>query len=149
MWALKLSPVMDKDELLLLFKGVGMKDKDRRQFASRISGGNSATGRKAGDFYPTPPEATIALLKFLHILSDSVVWECACGGGMMSRAIEKVGYETISTDVEDMGFGYAGIDFLTCQMEEKFDWIITNPPFSAAEKFIRKAWEYEKPFAFL
>lgn len=126
-----------------------MEDKDKRQFASRISGGNSATGRKAGDFYPTPPEATIALLNFLHIPSNSIVWECACGSGMMSQAIRAMGYQTISTDIEDMGFGMAGIDFLTYQQEERFDWIITNPPFSIAEKFVRKAWEYNKPFAFL
>lgn len=34
--------------------------------ARRISGGNSATGRRQSDFYPTPPEATIALVQFLR-----------------------------------------------------------------------------------
>ena len=126
-----------------------MEDKDKRQFASRISGGNSAAGRKAGDFYPTPPEATIALLNFLDIPSDAVVWECACGSGMMAQAIEGAGYRTIATDIANMGFGTAGADFLTYQQAEKFDWIITNPPFSIAEKFVRKAWQYGKPFAFL
>ena len=29
------------------------------------------------------------------------------------------------------------------------DWIITNPPFSLAEKFIERAWEFKKPFALL
>jgi len=126
-----------------------MDRKDKRQFASRISGGNSATGRKAGDFYPTPPEATIALLEFLSIPHGSVIWECACGRGDMARVIEALGYKTISTDIEDTGFGMSGIDFLTCEKRERFDWIITNPPFSIAEKFIRKAWETGKPFAFL
>lgn len=30
--------------------------------ASRITGGNSAIGRREADFYPTPPEVTVALL---------------------------------------------------------------------------------------
>ena len=28
--------------------------------ASRIAGGNSAIGRREADFYPTPPEVTVA-----------------------------------------------------------------------------------------
>ncbi len=34
--------------------------------ASRITGGNSAIGRREADFYPTPPEVTVALLDFLR-----------------------------------------------------------------------------------
>lgn len=30
--------------------------------ASRIAGGNSAIGRRESDFYPTPPEVTVALM---------------------------------------------------------------------------------------
>lgn len=31
--------------------------------ANRIAGGNSAIGRRESDFYPTPPEVTVALLE--------------------------------------------------------------------------------------
>lgn len=126
-----------------------MKYRDKQQFASQICGGNSATGRKAGDFYPTPPEATSALLNFLNIPHESVIWECACGSGEMARVIANAGYKTISSDIENNGFGVPRIDFLTYQQEEKFDWIITNPPFSIAEKFIRRAWDTGKNFSFL
>lgn len=118
-------------------------------FGSRIAGGNPAAGRRAWDFYPTPPEATLALLKFLGIPKSAVIWECACGSGEMSRAIAAEGYNVISSDIEDRGFGKGGADFITYRQESGFDWIITNPPFSLAEQFIRRAWEYEKPFAFL
>ncbi len=35
--------------------------------ASRIAGGNTAYKRVASDFYPTPPEATVALMDFLDL----------------------------------------------------------------------------------
>lgn len=120
-----------------------------KQFASRIVGGNPTAGRKAGDFYQTPPEATIALLDFLKIPKGVTIWECACGSGEMSKTIEAGGYHVISSDIEDRGFGIHGIDFITHQQERPFDWIITNPPFVLAEQFIKRAWEYGKPFAFL
>ena len=111
-------------------------------FGSRIACGNSTTGRRAWDFYQTPPEATLALLSFLGIPKGAVIWECACGSGEMSRTISAAGYDVISSDIEDYGFGQGGIDFLTYRQENRFDWIITNPPFSHAEPFIRRAWEY-------
>ena len=43
----------------------------------------------------------------------------------------------------------AGRDFLTTEPPICFDWIITNPPFSLSEAFIRKAYGYRKPFAML
>ena len=57
---------------------------DARQ-ASRINGGNSVTGRRASDFYPTPPEATIALMQFLNLPIGMRIWEPACGQGHMVR----------------------------------------------------------------
>lgn len=125
-----------------------MDTNNQRQFASRISGGNSATGRRAGDFYPTPPEVTVALLNYLNMPHHSIVWECACGTGDMARVIKEAGYETISSDIANTGYGIPGADFLTYEPGE-FDWIITNPPFSIAEKFILRAWDSGKPFAFL
>ena len=35
--------------------------------ASRIAGGNTAYKRAASDFYPTPPDVTFALMKFLSL----------------------------------------------------------------------------------
>lgn len=45
--------------------------------ASRIAGGNSAIGRRESDFYPTPPEVTVALLDFLRLPGRSVI--CTAG----------------------------------------------------------------------
>lgn len=91
----------------------GGKAVSDKLFGSRIAGGNSAAGRRAWDFYQTPPEATLALLNFLGIPKGATVWECACGNGEMSRTIEAAGYDIISSDIENHGFGRGGIDFIT------------------------------------
>ena len=109
---------------------------------SRINGGNSSTGRKASDFYPTPPEATVALLKFLSLPAQAHIWEPACGEGHMVDVMEAMGYEVTGTDIQ------AGDDFLTIPLMG-CDWIITNPPFRLAEQFIRQCAKHKKPFALL
>lgn len=116
--------------------------------ASRITGGNSAIGRRKSDFYPTPPEVVTALLGFLRLPKKTVIWECAAGEGDMVAAIRACGYERAwGTDISD------GLDFLeapdTPEIHFGFDWIITNPPFALAEDFIRRAASMGKPFAFL
>ena len=116
--------------------------------ASRISGGNSARGRRQSDFYPTPPEATVALLQFLNLPKNTTVWEPAAGEGDMLDTIRSCGYgSSFGTDISE------GFDFLSPDVFKRlltgFDWIITNPPFSLAEDFIRRAAKIEKPFAFL
>lgn len=116
--------------------------------ASRIAGGNSARGRRQSDLYPTPPEVTVALLQFLNLPKNTTIWEPAAGEGDMLYAIRACGYgSSFGTDVSE------GFDFLSPDVFKRlltgFDWIITNPPFSLAEDFIRRAAEIEKPFVML
>jgi len=116
--------------------------------SSRLTGGNPAGGRKPSDFYPTPPEVTEALLRHLKIPLPATIWEPACGEGHMSEVIASYGYNVVSSDLHDTGYGQACSDFLTSTCEI-CDWIITNPPFSLAEQFIRRCRELDKPFALL
>ena len=60
-----------------------------------------------------------------------------------ARAIEKRGYEVISTDIIN------GDDYLVIDTPQNVDWIITNPPFSLASEFIVKSLQRGLPFAFL
>lgn len=92
--------------------------------------------RKDADFYPTPPEVTRALMRFLS-LSPRHVHEPACGDGSMSRVIESFGHNVLSTDLRETGYGIGGKDFLLC--EEPSEAIVTNPPFCLSEQFIRHA----------
>ena len=95
--------------------------------------------RQHHDHYATEPRAVELLLaeeKFAP-----TVWECACGEGHLSKALEKAGYYVISTDLVYRGFGYpASVDFLSNKAEGCFGGdIITNPPYKFALEFVKQA----------
>lgn len=102
--------------------------------------------RRKNDFYPTPPECTIALLKFLEerflIRKRDTIWEPACGALDMVKVMEQRGYKVLGTDID------LGTDYLTCASFD-CEWIITNPPFSLAKEFIERSLQHNKPFAML
>lgn len=90
----------------------------------------------------------MALLDFLRLPKSTTIWEPAAGDGDMLDAIRACGYgSSFGTDVSE-GFDFLSPDVFT-RLLTGFDWIITNPPFSLAEDFIRRAAEIQKPFAML
>lgn len=107
-----------------------------------LANGGDPKERRDSDFYPTPPECTHALLDWLK-LSRGVVLEPACGDGAISKVIEARGLQVVSSDIRETGYGIGLRNFLefpaATREELPVDWIITNPPFSLAEEFIRKA----------
>ncbi len=115
--------------------------------ASQIMGGNGVKARKASDLYPTPPEVTVALMRFLKLPRSTQIWEHACGQGDMVEALRDCGMLAYGTDIR------SGQDFLDSWQPRNTiaacSWIITNPPFSLADEFIRHAAEIGKPFAML
>ena len=111
--------------------------------ASQIALGGGK--RREKDFYPTPAECTVALLDFLESKQAKInrVWECAAGNGAIANVLESRLVDTVQTDI------ISGTDFLYADLPDGVDWIITNPPFSLAEQFIRRAACFNVPFAFL
>lgn len=114
--------------------------------------------RKPSDLYPTPADVTYSLLPHIeHLLpSGSRVLEPACADGQMSKALEEFGYEVTSYDLRpEVKYGIGGIDFLAPDPDEDvfsegvWDAVITNPPFNAAEAFIRRALELAPVVAML
>jgi hypothetical protein len=100
----------------------------------------TSAGRPENDFYPTPPEATLALLS-KEKFSGSV-WEPACGDGAISKVMETEGYTVKSSDLIDRGYGVAPHDFLASDWTA--DNIVTNPPFTLAQEFVLKSLEATK-----
>jgi len=90
--------------------------------------------------YQTPPEALLPLYQYLP--KHWVIWECAEGDGNLSRALREHGYKVVGGDI------LTGQDFLA-SAPDHFDCIVTNPPFSIKQKFLARAYELGKPFAFL
>lgn len=97
-------------------------------------GGNGK--RREHDFYPTPVEATVALLRAVPDLPE-VIWEPACGDGAISKVLKDNGKDVISTDLIERGYGTSGVDFL--KSKKLADCVVTNPPFNLADDFIRHA----------
>jgi hypothetical protein len=85
------------------------------------------------DFFPTPAWATYALIDNEHFNGE--IWESACGNGAMSKVLEQTEQKVISSDLYDRGYGEAGVDFLVS--DRRAPNIVTNPPYNAAEGFVR------------
>ena len=85
------------------------------------------------DFFPTPEWATHALID--NEPFEGSIWEPACGNGAMARVLEKTGCPVLATDLYDRDYGESGIDFLSAS--HIADNIVTNPPYNAAEGFVR------------
>lgn len=78
------------------------------------------------EFYPTPPEATRALLSVETF--DGTIWEPACGLGHISKVLVDAGYDVVSTDLIERGYGQGGVDFLR-ESAPRARHIVTNPPY--------------------
>lgn len=111
--------------------------------ANKIAYANPKHKRSKNDFYPTPAEVTVALLDFLQIPKGATIWEPACGQNDMVKVLSDYGYNVIATDIQ------GGVDFLTAELPDGVDWIVTNPPFSVSEEFIKRCIDHHKPFALL
>lgn len=120
---------MSEDEPLVFFPNEPRIDPKLKRAQSLV--GTSA-GRPDDDFYPTPPEATEALLA--HETFDGSIWEPACGDGAICRVLMAHNHQVIATDLNYRGFGIGDTNFLTSEMRAAN--IITNPPFKLAEEFI-------------
>ena len=108
--------------------------------------------RPESDFYPTPGFLTEALLKsaeFTGIIGTlkrsyykstgkPCILEPACGDGAVTKVLQKhLGFcDIINHDIRT-----DGVDFLTYTPEKEIDIVITNPPFSLFDEFVKKAKE--------
>ena len=117
------------------------------QSVYRILGASnhSTYERQQHDYYATEPKAIEVLLA--EETFASTIWECACGEGHLSKALEKAGYYVFSTDLIYRGFGYqASVDFLSIKDAGWFTGdIITNPPYKYALEFVEQALRIVTP----
>jgi len=111
----------------------------------QLAGGNSTTEKADNDFYSTDPKTT---REFLNKTSGTfenlkVIHEPCCGQGHLVEAIIPYFKNSIiaSTDLIDRGYGVGCIDFLNSDFNPNADLIITNPPFSLVNDFIRVGLE--------
>ncbi|UVK46791.1 hypothetical protein BPNPMPFG_002501 [Mesorhizobium sp. AR07] len=121
-------------------------------YADALVASQKVHTRKPADFYPTPHNVTAALMDFLKLAPGTTAWECACGSGDMAMVLEYyLGHDGVwASDLrEDCGYGDAGVNFMTCEVNVQRDWIISNPPFNLAAAFIERALSITPNVAFL
>src|SRR5699024_9217551 len=82
--------------------------------------------------------STIALLEREKFLGD--ILEGCCGEGHISEVLKDYGYDVVSNDLVDRGYGEFNEDFLTSN-KLRADNVVTNPPFKYAKDFIEKSLE--------
>lgn len=104
----------------------------REKFKDKFGGTNN-------EVY-TPEYAIKPLFKYLN--KNILIWDCAFGSGRLAEHFKKYGFNVVGVD---------SLDFLHSKSDEvyKFDIIITNPPYSLKDQFLKRAFEIGKPFAFL
>lgn len=139
-----------------VYGGMNTVDFQRRTIADAIVASYKKWQRKPADLYPTPVDGTESIVPVLEVMREHMgisdnskcrVWEPACGDGRMARVLEWHGFDVFGSDFrETPGYGFGGIDFLKDQPtttglipHDSFDIIVSNPPFSLAEQFIRRA----------
>ena len=116
-------------------------DRDEANKITGIYNYEEGQSRPKGDFYATPRVAIEGLLskeQFGH-----TILEPCCGNGAISKVLEEYGYEVISKDLYDWGFGEVGKDFLT-EPVTNVDAVVTNPPFNLSMEFTLRALECTK-----
>lgn len=101
---------------------------------------NYMKNEKNDELY-TPRYAIKPLIKYLP--KNVKIWECTdYGNSNITNVLKEHGYEVITTHKNDF-------NFLTDKPNFEFDIIITNPPYTLKDEFIKKCYEYEKPFCLL
>ena len=90
----------------------------------------------------TPVNAVEMILPFIPY-NVKTIWECtAIKESKIVDVLRNNNYNVITTHIDD------GYDFFNYEPDE-YDMIITNPPYSLKNKFLKRAFELGKPFMFL
>lgn len=96
-----------------------------------------------GDERFTPRYAVIPLLEFAPPSRQITIW-CPFDKEWSEfvKVFSEAGYQVEYSHIDD------GQDFFTYEPKH-WDIMISNPPFSKKDKVLRRAYEFEKPFALL
>jgi hypothetical protein len=110
---------------------------NRASVFKTLGASNHSLGeREKDDYYATEPKATEWLLR-LETFNGPIL-EPSCGEGHISEALIRGGYQVVSRDLINRGYGEVA-DFLSIDNTEWNGDIITNPPYKYAQEFVEKA----------
>lgn len=108
----------------------------------------NANERHISDYYVTPHKVIQDFLNVYQIDNKNLKILDPCAGGDINNPMSypyvllKNGFNNIQTiDIREDSLANKKIDFLEYSFQEKFDLIITNPPFNIALEIINKSFE--------
>lgn len=109
----------------------------------KLAGGNPKHKRIENDFYATNPLAVEMLMGVYQFNNGSFLEPCVGNGNILKAVKDKFPHsKMVGVDLIDRGHPNTIVnDFLTYETDEKFDNIITNPPYSLAKEFVEKGME--------
>lgn len=93
-------------------------------------------GALENDFYATDPRALPLFLESYKERFSDLVLEPCCGNGILSECLKQYGYDVMSYDIVDRGYGKV-MDFFDLKHWEND--IVTNPPYKCATEIINHA----------
>ena len=108
-------------------------------------------------FFPTPAELVGELVKKAGITAGAKAIEPNAGDGAIAVPVaEIVGYGNVTTlelqeknavILRNKGFSPVVCDFLTYDSQERFDFVVMNPPFAKQQDIdhVMHAWKFLKP----
>lgn len=107
---------------------------------NKLVGGNPTNERIAYDFYATNPKALEMLLNEHNFKGNKILEPCV-GKGHLADVLKNNFPSSEITNLDIINRGYPNTiehDFLKWETEEKFDTIITNPPYGIVNEFVTK-----------
>lgn len=113
-----------------------------------MSATNRGAVRSKNDFYETPQDCILNFLQHHPLDPNAVILDPCAGTGSFPKALRKAGYlnHIDAIDVDESVYDVVDAnnrhceDFLELEPPYKYDVIFSNPPYSLAEEFIRKAF---------
>ena len=122
-----------------------MKDwigNSKTTFVQLGASSHSDRERETNDYYATDPNTLVIFLEALKrdkLTLYKNIWECACGEGHLSKVLCGGGYNVLSTDKINRGYGEVQ-DFLEILPFKVYDYdILTNPPYKYAQEFVEQS----------
>lgn len=113
---------------------------------TNLAGTSTNRERAENDYYATPYSSTEALLEAVKFEGNFL--EPCIGGGHIAEVLKKYypNEKVYGIDLVDRGYpGTVVGDFLKCNFKgQKFDNIVTNPPYSLAQEFLEKSMQVVK-----
>jgi hypothetical protein len=105
-----------------------------------MSATNRGAKRAQRDAYPTPTWCTEAIVRQIVWGPEPWVFEPCAGDGSISEVLRSMHLsEQLSENDIDWDEGYDFLDYGDVG-STRFDFIITNPPFSLAQEFVTSRW---------